>query len=39
MVTFAAAPDAAVGDRIRVRIEATDQEHNWIGTQVAGDPA
>jgi ribosomal protein S12 methylthiotransferase len=39
MVTFAAAPDAAVGDRIRVRIEATDQEHNWIGTQVAGDQA
>ncbi|MDA7650928.1 30S ribosomal protein S12 methylthiotransferase RimO, partial [bacterium] len=37
MVTFAAAPDAAVGDRIRVRIEATDEEHNWIGTQVTGD--
>ncbi len=39
MVTFAAAPEAAVGDRIRVRIEATDEEHNWIGAQVTGDPS
>ncbi len=39
MVTFAAAPEAAVGDRIRVRIEATDEEHNWIGVQVTGDPS
>lgn len=39
MVTFAEAPEAAVGDRIRVRIEATDEEHNWIATQVDGDRA
>ena len=39
MVTFVEAPGAAVGDRIRVRIEATDEEHNWIGTQVTGDRA
>ncbi|MDA8593061.1 30S ribosomal protein S12 methylthiotransferase RimO [Planctomycetota bacterium] len=37
MVTFAEAPEAAVGDRIRVRVEATDEEHNWIATQVDGD--
>lgn len=39
MVTFAEAPGAAVGDRIRVRIEATDEEHNWIATQMDGDRA
>ncbi len=39
MVTFAEAPEAAVGDRIRVRVEATDEEHNWIATQVDGDRA
>lgn len=39
MVTFAEAPEAAVGDRIRVRVEATDGEHNWIATQVDGDRA
>ncbi|MEM6672128.1 MAG: 30S ribosomal protein S12 methylthiotransferase RimO [Planctomycetota bacterium] len=31
MVTFAHAPDASVGDRISVRIEGTDDEHNWMG--------
>ena len=39
MVTFAEAPEAAVGDRIRVRIEATDEEHNWIATQAVGGRA
>ena len=39
MVTFVEAPDAAVGDRLRVRVEATDEEHNWIATEVAGERA
>ena len=34
MVTFAHAPEAAVGDRLVVRIEETDEEHNWIGAAV-----
>ena len=28
-----------VGDRLRVRVEATDEEHNWIATEVAGERA
>lgn len=36
MITFAHAPDAAVGDRIQVRIDDVDQEFNWIGARVDG---
>ncbi len=39
MVTFAHAPDAAVGDRIMVRIDATDEEHNWIGAVTSSEAA
>lgn len=39
MVTFVEAPDAAVGDRVRVRVVATDEEQNWIGELVEGGGA
>ena len=39
MVTFVEAPDAAVGDRLRVRVVATDEEQNWIGELVEGEGA
>ncbi|MGK0482770.1 MAG: ribosomal protein S12 methylthiotransferase, partial [Planctomycetota bacterium] len=39
MVTFAHAPDAAVGDRIMVRIDETDAEQNWIGAAVNSSQA
>lgn len=38
MVTFAHAPEAAVGDRITVRIDETDDEQNWIGAAVGTVP-
>ena len=34
MVTFAHAPNAAVGDRIMVRVDETDDEQNWVGAAV-----
>ena len=31
MVTFAHAPEASVGDRIRVRVQGLDEQRNWVG--------
>jgi len=34
MVAFVHAPEANVGDRLRVRIDGVDDEQNWVGAEV-----
>lgn len=34
MVAFVHAPEASVGDRLRVRIDGVDDEQNWVGAEV-----
>lgn len=34
MVAFVHAPEASVGERLRVRIDGVDDEQNWVGAEV-----